>query len=101
MLLYIQRGEVKLFAFATLASTVGCLSSPCNFWAQVGPSILDLLIKNLYIIRKVMLDFIRSHSFVSAIQVADVILYGELAALAYGVTAVANDIIQMIILAKV
>jgi hypothetical protein len=48
-----------------------------------------------------MLDFIRSRNSISAIQVSNVILYGELTALAYRVTAVADDVIQMIILAKV
>ena len=48
-----------------------------------------------------MLDFIRSRSPVSTIQVTNVILYGELTALAYRVTAVADDVIQMVILAKV
>ena len=48
-----------------------------------------------------MLDFIRSRYSISAIQVSNVILYGELTALAYRVTAVADDVIQMIILAKI
>ena len=48
-----------------------------------------------------MLDFIRSRSPASTIQVTNVILYGELTALAYRVTAVADDVIQMVILAKV
>jgi hypothetical protein len=48
-----------------------------------------------------MLDFIRSHISISDIQVSNVILHGELAALTNGVTAVADDVIQMIIFAKV